>query len=360
MRLRKRRNKDLSRARTLLIFNLETNLDSTVLAGAHDWIIEFSRHYEELIVISNRVGRYQVPQNVKVLEMSFSRRKVKFTSNYLRTAMLIIRSRKQLHIFYHMTSYSLMIFAPLAHLMKVKQAIWYSHSVADFPLRCSLRFADFAVSSSKNSFPISIGPKVHGIGHGIAITTGDLHSHRSEKTRNGTVIVGRVTPIKRIEAFIEALSKDKFTAQKFLPVDIYGPITNQLYMESLLQLADRRGVKVNFFGELPHKEIQKNNENYRFVFSGTPKSTDKALLEACISGCIPLTENLEAQELVGADLMWQMMQLTKPQNLHEQLSKLSLCSYSDLQNFGILIAKTTKEKNNLKNTVQRIIDLFQS
>ena len=359
MRNRTIRGKDLNRVRTLLLFNLETNLDSVVLAGAHDWILEFSRHYEELIVISNRVGRYEVPSNVTVLEMSFSRSKVKFLRNYLRAAVLIIRKHSQLHIFYHMTSYSLMIFAPLAHLLKVKQSIWYSHSVADFPLKSSIRFADFAVSSSQGSFPLAIGPKLHEIGHGISIPTEDLSSYGTEQTRNGTIIVGRVTPIKRIETFIEVLGKEKLIANKFLPVHIYGPVTDQLYLESLLHQADQYGIKLTFFGALPYTEIRENNQKYRFVFSGTPKSTDKALLEACVSGCIPLTENVEAQTLVGADLMWQRMKLTDPKNLRAQLTNLALCSFSDLENFGELIAATTKEQNNLGNTVQHIINLFQ-
>jgi glycosyltransferase involved in cell wall biosynthesis len=346
--------------KTLLIFNLETNLDSTVLAGAHDWIIEFSKHYEELIVISNRVGRYQLPLNVTVLEMSLSRNKLKFIRDYLRTVMLIIRRRSQLHIFYHMTSYSLMIFAPFAHILKVRQSIWYSHSVADFPLRASLRYADFAVSSSKGSFPLVIGPKLHEIGHGISINANDMADYHSVQIRKGTVIVGRVTPIKRIEAFIEALGQDPIIAQRYLPVHIYGPITDKLYKDFLLGLADQHGIKIFFFGELPYKEIQENNKKYRFVFSGTPKSTDKALLEACISGCIPLTENLEAQALVGADLMWQEMQLKNSENLPAQLSKLALLSDPELKNFGILIARRTKENNNLENTVQRIADLFQT
>jgi hypothetical protein len=360
MRSRKIREKDLNRMKTLILFNLETNLESTVLAGAHDWIVEFSKHYEELIVISNRVGNYKLPFKVTVLEMSFSRNKSKFIRQYIRTAILIIRRRSQLHIFYHMTSYSLMIFAPLANILRIKQSIWYSHSVADFPLRTSLRFADFAVSSNKGSFPLEIGSKLHEIGHGISINTNDHLDFRNEQSRKGTVVVGRVAPIKRIEAFIEGLGQDLLVAQRFLPIHIYGPVTDKVYQDSLLKLADKYGIELNFCGELPHKEIQKNNKKYRFVFSGTPKSTDKALLEACISGCIPLTENLDAQTLVGADLMWQEIKFEDSGNLREQLSRLALCSNSELQQLGNLIASISKEKNNLENTVQRIVDLFRA
>lgn len=53
----------------LLIFNLELNLDSKVLASSHDWVHAFSNLFNETRVISTHVGRTELSRDTIIIEL---------------------------------------------------------------------------------------------------------------------------------------------------------------------------------------------------------------------------------------------------------------------------------------------------
>ena len=55
--------------KTLIIYNLETDLDSQVLAAAHDWVEAFAAQVDKVFVYSTHVGQTNLPANVVVKEL---------------------------------------------------------------------------------------------------------------------------------------------------------------------------------------------------------------------------------------------------------------------------------------------------
>ena len=54
------------RINRLLLFNLATDADDVALGFAISWITELSKHVKAIDVITMRVGRYALPENVCV------------------------------------------------------------------------------------------------------------------------------------------------------------------------------------------------------------------------------------------------------------------------------------------------------
>jgi hypothetical protein len=79
----------------LVIFNLETNLDSQVLAMGHSWVEKLAANdFQKVFVYSTHVGRHHLPTKVTVVEIgggNFFKRLERFVHDD--AVMLYILSR---------------------------------------------------------------------------------------------------------------------------------------------------------------------------------------------------------------------------------------------------------------------------
>src|SRR5680860_553091 len=68
----------------LLILTQKIDIEDDVLGFFHDWVKEFSKHCDGMVVVALGVGRYALPENVKVLslgkEVGISR--IKYIRNF--------------------------------------------------------------------------------------------------------------------------------------------------------------------------------------------------------------------------------------------------------------------------------------
>jgi hypothetical protein len=58
------------------------------------------------------------------------------------------------------------------------------------------------------------------------------------------------------------------------------------------------------------------------IFSGTPKSIDKALIEGAASGCYVLSENISANSLTGMDHAFALIDVNPGRSLAEKIDIL--------------------------------------
>src|SRR5262245_17540345 len=57
----------------LLLFNLATDADDTVLGFTTDWLSTFSQYFTNIYVITMRSGKFQLPSNVSVYSIGKER-----------------------------------------------------------------------------------------------------------------------------------------------------------------------------------------------------------------------------------------------------------------------------------------------
>ena len=343
----------------IFIFNLATDLDSDVLAAAHDWVEALAQQYENVEVYSTHVGRVELGSNVKITELG--------GGNFFRKLLNIMRQIKLLPklwkfrnsavVFHHMSSRTLAVLGFPIRLLGIPQAIWYSHSKADLSLKFGRLFSDVIISSTENATPLK-GKKVAYLGHGIKISDDkSLEDGHSGHSRAGIVSLGRVSRIKNIEELFFAINDYQLPTQS---VTLIGPVSDPTYSLELRKLAAEFNVPLIIEGPKPHSEISKEMKRFKYIFSGTPMSVDKALLEGALAGCFAITSNPEGIRLSGMYEVWKKLGVNHFLPIQEQLSVLEqIGPQLDLELREILI-QACRNFNNLDLTALKIKELLNA
>ncbi len=346
--------------RQLVIYNLETNLDSFVLASAHDWIEEFSSIYEYVYVFTTHMGRTNLPSNVRIVEIGGGGiiRKARAIFRLFLGLRIIIKHGEKTDVFHHMSSRTLLILGAPIRILKAPQIIWYSHSVADLAIRISANFANLVISSTRESAPKLRGVETIPIGHGISTRRLESYFESEEFNRKGIVCVGRVVKIKRIEELLFAISDlDASIRLKTGIVRLIGPYEEESNaMKSIMKVCTQTGVKIDLTGPISYSSIPKALNKASVVYTGTPKSADKAALEAAMLGCLILTTNKSVQELTGMNRVFPSDEMAN--DLSQQLTWMLTLPDDQMRQIRKFVANKSRELNSLDNLVRRIEQKF--
>lgn len=271
----------------LLLFNLKTDANDDVLGFTTDWVNALAARFERVSVVTVSAGRLAVAANVDVhsvgKERGYSRprRAVEF---YRVLLGLLLRERFDA-CFAHMNHRFALLAWPLLALWHIPIVLWYAHSRIGAGARLAARLANRVVTSTAGGFPIET-PKRRIIGQGI-----DTERFRpaGAGTAHGFKVLslGRISPIKRIETLIDALS---ILAKEHPAVDFEAEIAgapatreDERYLERLKRQAEVAGLahRIAFTGRVAHRQAAaKFAAASCFVNLTDTDSLEKALLEA--------------------------------------------------------------------------------
>lgn len=338
----------------LIIYNLETNLDSPVLAAAHDWIYSFAGKVSETVVYSTHVGRYSLPSNVVVYEIGGGSL-IKRTRAIFRLFLSFLREfaqRKETLVFHHMSTYSLLIVGPLYKLIKVPQGLWFSHAKGSWSLKLSHFNANLIFSSTPSTIPIS-GKKLRFTGHGIESSKFLAAFKTSNSTRKGIVCLGRIAPIKNLEGIIEALSNTEFKSSE---ITFIGQTeTNTKYMRKLEELARKKGAKIIFKPSVSYHSLPAILCEFDAIYTGTPKSVDKAVIEGAICGCFVISTSESALKLTGMDQVFRYLGFSTTPTLAEQIISIERLSEDERLVLRNMLSAQSVKINDLSSTASKIL-----
>lgn len=340
----------------LVIYNLETNLDSEVLAAAHDWIESFASQIQEVVVYSTHVGRHELPSNVEVFELGGGTffKKLVALSRLIKSFCTQIRFRKELIVFHHMSTRTLLVAGPLYRIAGVKQGLWYSHSKNSLTLKISQFFANVIFSSTSASIPLN-GEKLRFIGHGIKTQKFVDCLYNAKSNRQGIVLLGRIAPIKNIELAIDSISKANIikNKKKLTCIGPTGP--NAEYQAKLIQFAKLREVELSIKSSMPYKSVPNLLCEFDSLFTATPNSVDKVAIEGALSGCFIITNQKHALELTGMDKIFEFLGKSLMPSIEEQISIISSIKYDEAQALRKMLSLRARELNDLNQTTSRIL-----
>jgi glycosyltransferase involved in cell wall biosynthesis len=181
---------------------------------------------DELVVITDHVGAHDLPENCTLLTFGSST-KLGRGLRYLRALgpQLLRRDRPDA-VIAHMCPIYLVLAAPLAKVVRVPLALWYTHWTVDRTLKLATRLADVGLSVDRRSYPLD-DPKVLGIGHGIDVTQFAARNGLPES--NGTLrllALGRTSPSKGFATLLRACSRSRADGLD-LQVEIHGASTTE-------------------------------------------------------------------------------------------------------------------------------------
>jgi glycosyltransferase involved in cell wall biosynthesis len=346
----------------LLIYSLELDLDSHVLASAHDWVEEFADIYDQVVVVATHVGRHELPSNVRVVEIgggsSFNR--VRAIFRMLMSLNIATSKNQRVAVLHHMSTRSLLIVGPFLRLLRVPQILWYSHSVADLPLKLCQTIPNLIVSSNIRTVPIANKKRVRQIGHGINTARFGGENDLLARERQNIVAVGRVVRVKNLDILLETLIElDAITQLKLGELRVIGPNSIDLeYEQELISFANAHSLKMQILEPLNYSDIPEFLASSSMLFSGTPMSVDKVCLEGAMSGCFIVSNNENVLELTGMSGIYPHKKMRE--NIKLQIEWILSLSSQDSIDARKEIIGLSRKRNSLNSLTQSIKNLYET
>ena len=342
----------------LFVFNLELNLESEVLAVAHDWVEEFATIASKVYVFSTHIGSTSLPENVKIVEIGGGSplKKIVGLLRLFQQIPLIYELRRNLVVFHHMSPRTVLILGPVFRFLRIPQGLWYSHSHKSLELVISSRIVNKLFSSTKQAIPLE-SRKSEFVGHGIPIKKFIKWRDSNDNRAMQMVSVGRLASIKKYEHGISLASKLHGGKNSFI---IIGPGNKESeYPIALRELASTLGVNLFFLGPRNYREIPDLMANTKYFFSGTPRSVDKAVIEAALSGAFILSENKNAMYLGGMQSLINSWGRENQPSLEEIVATIEDFTTGELQDARLRVSLEAERLSNLNNTCRSILSCLQ-
>jgi glycosyltransferase involved in cell wall biosynthesis len=289
-------------AHTLLVINYVMCERDPIFGHQIGVVRDLSNFFQEVIVITSKLGQGNVPPNVRILETNWGSQSL-FLSvfRFLRLAIKVLRTNPNLVIFSHMTEVQSALIAPITQFLKIKHFLWYAHTSKSLYLIWCHKFLNGILTSTKGSCPIS-SKKVIVVGQ--AIEEAFQGSPRIPKRSNSNFLhVGRLDPSKNISALIETIKYFRFLGSNFSLTLIGAPsVGNEKYIaevEATHSDAFQDGW-LTLAGTVARTELPETLRSFDYFIHAFIGSLDKSILEATYAGIPVLSINPEYLAIFGS------------------------------------------------------------
>jgi len=337
----------------LLLFNLEIDSDSKVLAAGLDWVRSFSEYCESVYVFSTHVGSYDLPKNVKVWELGGGGiyNKIRWVVMGFYSVLVCLRVKHPRIVFHHMSQFTSIHPGLLFRLLSIKQGLWYAHAHKNLSLIIAEKIVNKTFTSAPGAFPVK-SEKLMYLGQGVNTDAFQkvFKSNRG-KPRVGLISIGRINKSKNLdELLIDLHKKNK------LEIEFIGRNDNQEYFDYLKILAKNKGLKLELLNDKKYADIPDFLIKRKYYFCGTRIAVDKAAIEAAASGCIIISNNKNVLQLTGMIKIYSSLNIAIPESLQSQIKVFEELSPKRIEQIQGEISQLTCELNNVKRTTKRVID----
>ena len=345
----------------LLILTQKVDQDDEILGFFHSWILKFAKHCDQLTVICLQAGKYNLPDNIKVLSLGKEINASSFQYIW-RFYKYIWQERKNYdHVFVHMNQIYVILGGLLWKIWHKKIALWYVHRQVSLKLKIAAKWVHIIFSVSKNSFQL-VSPKLKLVGHGIDIDKFQCINQKTNTDKIKIISVGRVTKIKNLETLILAASllKNKLE-QKFI-VDIIGaPVTEEdkKYLDNLKNLVETKDLEniVNFQGAISNAKMTDIYCQSDILINLAPTGgVDKVVLEAMSCRVPVLVANQSFVPEFGDKVDDLIFAHGQPANLAVKIE--ALIQRPNKDELADFLRQQVIERHNLSHLIKKIIDEF--
>lgn len=342
----------------LLFITQKVSRRDPVLGFVHAWLLEFSKHFVEIIVVCLEKGDYEFPNNVRVY--SLGKEEGRGRLHYLLRFFSLIWGKRSRYdvVFVHMNPVYIFLAGFVWKLFKKPVALWYIHPKRDPLLAWIQPWVDIVFTATLGSFPLK-WRKVRPVGHGIDT---DFFTPQAALRRkpNSLLVVGRIAPIKRLELIYEALIGLQKDGRPFYIEIIGGKDETELGYYQMVQSAYKsmvlKGVAY-FSGPLSKEEVRDAYNTSQILINFTPTgSFDKVVLEAMAMESIPVTGNTAFRGELPRGCF---VETDSSAQLYESLSFILGLSSEIKAEYGREARKYVLENHNLKTLPLKIKLLYE-
>jgi glycosyltransferase involved in cell wall biosynthesis len=257
------------------------------------WLQSLARHpaVTHVTAITLRAGEHDLPPHVEVRGNGRGPRIVRLWRFYAEVVRALRRGVDCFFV-YQGGHYPLLL-VPFRLLLGTPIYQWWAHPHLAPAVRLYARFCDTKVfTSTSGAFPLPL-PNVRIVGQGI--DTDRFRVVPGQARRDRWVTVGRISPVKRIDAMLLALARcnRRFGIRQGL--DVYGPIPegHAAYQERLdaIVRAEGLGTLVTFHGPVRQEDLPGILGQYPVFLHFCDGALDKAAVEAMACGLPVLSTN---------------------------------------------------------------------
>ena len=288
----------------LLIITQKVDKKDSILGFFHDWLLEFSKHQEKIIVLCLEKGDYKLPSNVSVFSLGKERSisKIRMLLNFYR---LISSKRKDYDkVFVHMNPIYIVLGGLIWKIFLKKDVfLWYTHKSVDWKLRIAEKFSKKIFTASKESFRLK-SDKVLVTGHGINTDIFKPDYIKKKHSDLEALFVGRISKTKDLGVCIKALKvlHDLRVPAKLIVLGGLASREDAIYEKEMRDLVSKKGLDnvVDFIGPVSNKESVKYfQEADILVHASNTGSLDKVVLESMACGTPVVSSNDAAIPIVS-------------------------------------------------------------
>jgi glycosyltransferase involved in cell wall biosynthesis len=349
----------------LLLLNLATDVDNPTQGFNTRWIWALAKRVEFIHVVTMRIGRVEVPGNVRVYsvgkEKGFSepRRAIEF----YRILFGILRDDRVDVCFSHMAQIFTVLAAPVLKLKRIPIVTWYAHPSLTWDLKLAHHLSDQMIASVATAYPYK-RDKLLAIGQGIDT---DLFAPNGGESPEGPPIilcVGRVSPAKNHSTLLKAaLLLRQRLGKTFRVVIVGGAATPRdgSYIESLHRQIKEQGLQDIVYFE-PPTSLENLPSWYRrctIHVNLTPTGFgDKVAWEAmaCCKPCLVANEGF--RETLGKHSEQLTFRYGDAGDLARALEWALSLSETERQCIGVYLREQVLRMHSLDGLASKLVDLF--
>ena len=327
------------------------------------WIRALAARVNTVDVVTLEQRSALLPANVRVHTLGKERHagRIREFITFQRTISALTRQANV--IFGHLTPRYTWLAVPWAALRHVPQCLWYTHRQTDWELKLAVRACRWIATAAPNSFPLP-GPKVHVLGHGIDATRFTPGDSIPEADPALILAVGRLAPIKRHDALLEAaaLLRDRGVAAHFAVAGGVASVEGAAYQAQLegriaaLGLADRFAL----LGAVQGDALLTWYRRASIVTNLSPAGLfDKAALEAMFMARPVVVTNPDFDEVLAEQSTALCLPNdATPAQIAERLAGLLARSTQDRAAIGAAIRERAVQLYSLDQLMDRLVALW--
>jgi len=332
----------------LLVFNIRVDADHPTQATATRWLSALAPHFQKVIVITLHKGRLYVPGNILVHAVTKTGRESKICKviNFYRILLGVLRNdRIDACFVYQAVALGAMAGAVL-NLMKIPTVMWYAHSKISLMLKICHHFADRAISTSRETFPLK-SDRLVVTGQGIDTSFfSPFTKNPNERQHRGFLIVSisRFAPIKKIEVLFDALQFLVRDGRSRFSVHLYGltqTAKEERYLEDLKLKVVQLGLAkyVVWKGKCSNWDVPSILKNADLFASQQEKGgVDRAVLEAMSCGIPVLLSNASFESIISEDYMEKLFFAPGcAEDMASKLRYLMRCPHKERKRLGSIL-----------------------
>lgn len=347
-------------ASNLLVINYAMDEKSQVFSHQIELVNQLSKKFDQITVLTARVGVCNTEKNVKVVSFDWVEgKRVLSLLRFLKIFIKTIRGEKFTVLFSHMTSVQSAFISPITRIIKLKHYLWYAHTSNGIFLKVSRLLSDGIITSTPGSCPLK-GSKVYPIGQSINSQKFRKKNSNTQSIKN-LVHIGRFDPSKNIEEIVYEVKKLR-TDFPDLNLEVIGSPSSDRYKdyESSVKAKFNSEVQLGWLKFTPHiprsslPEILQTHDCFIHSFQG---SLDKTIVEATFSGLPVITINNEYRKIFRS---WNLTDTGMNNSLKDEAQLLLKLDGGKRQSEVNRRYEVAVEQHELTGWIDRLVSILKS